>query len=358
MKAQLRCGIVGHYICSNGNLIVLTQAHKPCIMLSKGNDAVRNASCVVVSFLVGFLISATILTYQTDKGVQLINRRLNNVPSTPEIATWGETHGILLESKNVPYDCQHNKNRMCCSVLEPRAPSYSIKNRCQGQMNSLNSSSKNTRQRNKKEACKLHKEYMSSPYELRHILKAKDISSITNTDKRRAALVAFITSQDEIDAANIWLRRVKVRMAPGNANVEVTSEDEEYLSKFQITKTCGTGRDSLTNITWYEWIEPLAIFGRHPFALSNCGNADVETLSRKRKNYPGAVELMNVDYILTQSAKTFYNSTVNKMGQQNVGHPVREFLLDAGSHSFESSLIWLTCAYSQVQTLHPPSLVS
>lgn len=28
---------------------------------------------------------------------------------------------------------------------------------------------------------------------------------------------------------------------------------------------------------------------------------------------------------------------------------VKQFLLDAGSHSFESSLIWLTCAYSQRQ---------
>jgi hypothetical protein len=331
--------------------LIFTQIHKPFTMLSKGNDTARNASCVLVSFLIGFLLSAIIITYQTDNGVLSINRRLGGVPSAPEIATWGETHGILLESKNVPYDCQYNNNRMCCSALEPRAPSYSIKNRCHGQLSSLNSSSssKNNRQKNRREVCKLHREYISSPYELRHILKAKDISSIINTVKRREALVEFITSQDEIDSANIWLRRVKVRMAPGNGNVEVTSEDEEFLSKFRITKTCGTGRDSLTNVTWYEWIEPLAVFGRHPFAMSNCANPDVEALSKKRKNYPGAVELMNVDYILTQSAKSFYNNTVNKLGQQNAGHPVREFLLDAGSHSFESSLIWLTCAYSQVR---------
>ena len=321
------------------------------MMIAKEKEVFRNVSWIIGSFLVGFLLSAIIITYRTDVGILFMHRRLSDAPNPPEIAVWGETHGILLESKNVPYDCQHNKNRMCCSVLEPRAPSYSIKNRCQRQLNSPNSFSKNIRQKSRSEVCKLHKEYISSPYELRHILMAKNISSVMSPDIRRAALVEFITSQDEIDFANIWLKRVRLRMGPGNADVDVTSDDEEFLSKFRITKTCSTGRNSSTNITWYEWIEPLAVFGRHPFALSNCDNADVDKLSRLRRNYPGAVELMNVDYILTQSAKSFYNNTINKMGQQNAGHPVREFLFDAGSHSFESSLIWLTCAYSQVSIL-------
>jgi hypothetical protein len=226
-------------------------------------------------------------------------------------ATWGETHGILLESKNIPYDCTYNNNKMCCSALRPR-PSAQEKLESK-----VASTARNIKGRN---ICAIVKLYVSSPYEIRHIEKAKVLSAMKSEVERRKALVDFITSQEEIDAANIWLNRVKVRMSSNRSSDIVTQDDEMYLSRFLITKTCPSIKGVPLEFSWSEWIEPLSVFGRHPYALSNCGNDDVNKISLQRQNYPGPTQLMNVDYILTQSANSFFNNTTPHMGQRYKGY--------------------------------------
>jgi hypothetical protein len=41
----------------------------------------------------------------------------------------------------------------------------------------------------------------------------------------------------------------------------VHPDDDEYMSKFVITTTCGQARPK----QWVEWIEPLSVHARHPF---------------------------------------------------------------------------------------------
>ena len=46
-------------------------------------------------------------------------------------------------------------------------------------------------------------------------------------------------------------------------------EDREYLSRFHVISKCGTSEDSSADVLeWDEWIEPINIAARHPFAFS------------------------------------------------------------------------------------------
>lgn len=55
--------------------------------------------------------------------------------------------------------------------------------------------------------------------------------------------------------------------------------------------------------------------------------------------------IMNVDYILLQSAKSLphYELTPSETVRKT-----KKYLFDAGTSRFDSSLFWLTCAFSQV----------
>eukprot|EP00596_Hydrurales_sp_CCMP1899_P007600 CAMPEP_0119051566 /NCGR_PEP_ID=MMETSP1177-20130426/73140_1 /TAXON_ID=2985 /ORGANISM="Ochromonas sp, Strain CCMP1899" /LENGTH=180 /DNA_ID=CAMNT_0007030811 /DNA_START=343 /DNA_END=882 /DNA_ORIENTATION=+ len=168
---------------------------------------------------------------------------------------------------------------------------------------------------------------------------AYNLSMIGNYDQRRKLLIDFITSQEQVDAAYLWLKRVRTRMK--SPTETATEEDYMYLSRFRITKRCHTPK--IESSTWYEWIEPITVHARHPFSVSHCGNQDVHDLFLKRNNYRGNSSIMDVDYILTQSAASFYNTTPNSI----INNRPKRFLFDAGTSTFQSSLIWFTCAYSQ-----------
>jgi hypothetical protein len=184
---------------------------------------------------------------------------------------------------------------------------------------------------------------MSSPYELKHFEMAKILSAISDSKVRRRLLVDFITSQEEVDNSNTWLKRVQLRMNNSTLVNQLAIEDDyKYLSRFKVTKYCHASTKK--NITWNEWIEPITVHARNPFSVSNCGNQDVKDLFLKRKNYSGALNIFNVDYILTQSGRSFDN---NKNVGQKTDNSAKKFLLDAGTSTFLSSLTWFTCAYSQ-----------
>jgi hypothetical protein len=140
---------------------------------------------------------------------------------------------------------------MCCSALKSR-PS------AQEKLESKTASTvRNTKGRN---VCVIVKSYISSPYEILHIEKARVLSMMKNEVQRRKALVDFITSQEEIDAANIWLNRVKVRMNSNKSSDIITHDDEQFLSRFLITKTCPSFKGVPVISSWFEWIEPIFIY--------------------------------------------------------------------------------------------------
>lgn len=219
-----------------------------------------------------------------------------NASSSRRLLEWANVYpGIT--SSTVPMDCQFQDKPLCCSALQNPPPedrdgiSLEV-------MSSLQH----------KGVCVTHKEYFPSPYETRHLKKAKEISLIPDRAERHGHLLDFIASPEEVRAAQKWLERVRVHMGSGsrgsgrsgkksgsvhsggyNSRMKrlrrahggrsearqralltgdlqdpsaVHPDDEEYMSKFVLTTTC-SGEQGVEERV--EWIEPLSVHGRHPF---------------------------------------------------------------------------------------------
>ena len=122
-------------------------------------------------------------------------------------------------------------------------------------------------------------------------------------------LKAFIRSDDEVKRSVEWLERVKIRMTSPD-DVPETENDRKYLSRFEYTKTC-KGETAVTK--WIEWIEPLTVHTRHPFAY----------LHPVPK--PGSDEsVLNADYVLFASASHLKSSRQ---------HKAKSFFIDAGEQT-------------------------
>ena len=191
--------------------------------------------------------------------------------------------------------------------------------------------------------CRLDKKYFPSPYELEHIDFAKQLASETlanNQTARLEMLLARITSREEYDNSLNWLQRVKEHMQ-SEKTPEKNNMDEKYLSRWEIIKTCeGNKVDK-----WVEWIEPLILQSRHPFAYRRCRHSSpiYWDIKRAYASFPSNASnpgFNNVDYILLKSGLDVYRGSSGK-------EKIKHYLLDAGSSTFDSSLWWFICAYSQ-----------
>jgi hypothetical protein len=203
--------------------------------------------------------------------------------------------------------------------------------------------------------CSVVRKYISSPYELMHIKKAEELQGMQEGNIRIDALVDFMIA--DIPKANVWLARVKARMG-GEEEVEETEDDLQYLSRFEVTRSCtGAATES-----WLEWIEPLTVHARHPFAFASCfvGSRNhlryfVDTYKSHIPEMHFAHGLTQVDYLLIKSAASIardlgtpvststYQDPLWLRNQQ----PTKLFFLDAGTSIFTSSLSWFVCAYMQ-----------
>ena len=127
-----------------------------------------------------------------------------------------------------------------------------------------------------------------------------------------------------------------------------------------------------------EWIEPLTVHARHPLCLGSCADRDASGITRKDfQNHPGLKQtgVIDNDYILLgkgsfdeKFSTAHYNSnsekklahqhsspdatlTQQRANRRAVGphtRRTRNFLLDAGTSTFKSSLWWFICGYEQV----------
>jgi hypothetical protein len=103
--------------------------------------------------------------------------------------------------------------------------------------------------------------------------------------------------------------------------------------------------------TWKEWIEPITIHARHPFGMSTCRNT-------QKYSWKTRTGRSDSDYVLLQSGKALHDHTYPKHYSNTGGRKhkksslqannIKHFMLDAGTSTFDSSLFWFTCAYSQV----------
>jgi hypothetical protein len=122
-----------------------------------------------------------------------------------------------------------------------------------------------------------------------------------------AALISFITSDAEIEAASRWTKRIHERMLNPYSEKD-TADDYEYLSYFEVEQTCiftegataGTAGSTIT--TWKEWIEPLSVHMRHPFSLGKCKMSMFDSLADRFKfeehNITTRTDKTSVDHVL------------------------------------------------------------
>jgi hypothetical protein len=277
--------------------------------------------------------------------------------STVKCVKWGNTFDVSLSSKNVQRNCQLPSGKpICCAALEERDPlkedSFSKgvgNNYSPKRLPSTLSSS--TVKGGKENTCMIEKKYISSPQELRDLAKAKEISLLSSdhTDERRVnALVDYVISEEIIKNSTLWLERVKVHMTDDRNVIDKGKQhDLEFLSRFEVSRSC---EDSSLNDEWIEWIEPLTITARHPFGFGRCRLATPHFRSDTPRT-----DRSNVDYVLLQSGESIFKQNYNNNGKRfnyankkQKNTPIRHFMFDAGTSTFDSSLYWFTCGYSQV----------
>jgi hypothetical protein len=184
--------------------------------------------------------------------------------------------------------------------------------------------------------CTRTKQYIPSPYEIKQITTVNKLSEITDYHSREEQLMEFVTSRNQIRSAQIWLKRVHERMTSNVSSIIPNEVDFAYLSRFVITENC-TNREAKKRV---EWIEPLSIHARHPFAFLSCAKFDSPTYSKRLKDLPKE-NIQNIDYVLLQQKPTM----------AAMHHPGKKFLFDAGTSYYESSLWWMLCSYFKVEVL-------
>jgi hypothetical protein len=175
--------------------------------------------------------------------------------------------------------------------------------------------------------CGVKKVYYPSPYENHSRELMWKLHAITDDIERGTRMLEMLNNEAEALHSKKWLKLVQLRMS--NTDAPETFDDIFYLSKFEVTRTCGTRIE-----TWTEWIEPLTIHFRHPFAFSSCHFVHTD------ENIVPKTGIQATEYILVKNGN---NPDVSRKHGN-----ARRILIDAGTSRFDSSLWWFMCAYDKV----------
>ena len=262
---------------------------------------------------------------------------------------WGTTFGGLSPSYITHYDCNFGSFKTCCAMFNYTGDVHEIKNGTHvPQLKDDPATS---------QECTVKKIYFPSKYELDNYAKAKEIALNPNEDQRRAMLSTFFV--EDIPHSNRWLARVNKRMQYSEEEIVANEDDHAYLSKFQVTKTC-PGPAASQPETWFEWIEPLSIHARHPFAYVGC----VPGFEKHASEMDFKAQIQSPDFVLLQSGRALHNQTSiahhghhrmaphrNHQAEHSATHTsTHNYFFDGGTSTFQSSLNWFLCAYLQVKT--------
>jgi len=284
---------------------------------------------------------------------------------------WGSQFAVPLDGSNVELGCTSPGGKPVCCVAtsegaQVRGVGYGMEDDANFTGIAANTAAG---------TCTTEKKYFSSAHEMREITVAERIGKIGAAElaayndngqkdevdsgtrlplhvhtSRLNALLGYVTSPESVSNATTWLGRVKEHMKSELVPDE-TSADREFLSRFEFIETC----DGKIARKWTEWIEPLTVTARHPFGFGNCRPAHAKYSESKSPRKPRS----DVDYVLLQSGKQLVKqeksaarSGVGKGKVKGKGdllskRPMKHFMLDAGTSTFDSSLYWFTCAFSQ-----------
>ena len=181
--------------------------------------------------------------------------------------------------------------------------------------------------------CEISRKYIPSPHELLELDLAYWLQNMTDVEVRWTNLTWLIASDGMLDNSTKWLDRLSDHMK-SSEHLLANDVDNEFLSKFHVTATCPDGQTD----EWDEYIEPLTIHARHPLGFSTCKHTSMYYGKSQRRGRS------NVDYVLLQSG---YHLDRHRSHSRAVHKHARNFMLDAGTSTFDSSLIWFTCGYAQ-----------
>lgn len=228
---------------------------------------------------------------------------------------WGGQFEVPLRSNNVRKDCVLPDGRpVCCAAIfanssytddsmkSSRGIGYSytaVKLQTTAVLDT------NTERGRSKARCNVSRVYISSPQEERDLTMSLQLEKITDSEQRLDALLKYVVSDEMVNNATKWLTRVAAHMQ-SEYILESNDLDREFLSRFHVTRRCGAGSE-LTE--WDEWIEPINIAARHPFAFSRCRNT-----WQYFKGMKGA-DRSDVDYVLLQSGVALADSIYQPSGK-------------------------------------------
>ena len=186
---------------------------------------------------------------------------------------WGSKFDVPLRSKNVRRDCSLPDGRSICCAAVFSNSSYtedgSKPSRGIGYSYQPSPIRDPEKLKEKMITCNTQKIYISSPQEKRDLFMSIELEKISDPDKRLSSLLKHVTSDEMMMNSTKWLKRISAHMQ--SANILTTNDvDKEFLSRFHVIRSC-VGVDQLdgnfSRSEWDEWIEPLNIAARHPFAF-------------------------------------------------------------------------------------------
>lgn len=190
--------------------------------------------------------------FPQDKSLQVIfeDAVLSSGRLRRSLMDWGKSFGGV-QSNNIFKNCSFNHFPVCCSVF-----SYSDES-----VRPIKAHRQLHESINERSRCDLYREYISSPYEDRQVDKAAQLNQIIDVAERKRDLIAFISSTEEKDSADIWIRRAAVHMSSDEIRHDAKN-DQEYLSYFLFTKECSQPDGSIEAQTWCGKFHILIVMGR------------------------------------------------------------------------------------------------
>lgn len=221
---------------------------------------------------------------------------------------WGNQFNVPIISANVRKDCILPDGRpVCCAAVLSNSTyveDISKPSRGVGYSFQQTFAVSSTASVSAVTACEITRTYFSSPQEERDLHKSLQLELIADETERLDHLLKYVTSDEMMMNSTMWLDRVRAHMQ-SEITLTVNPVDREFLSRFHVVRKCTgiSGFDSgLKLFEWDEWIEPVNIAARHPFAFSRCRHT--RQYFRKKQG----ADRSDVDYILLQSGKALADS--------------------------------------------------
>jgi hypothetical protein len=227
---------------------------------------------------------------------------------------WKKMYQFPLEGQNIMKDCKlPNGSPICCSALS-------------GHFNKTTTGGDRERRKKRRGKCITTRTYESSDYEMRHLEAAQTLKGV-------GPLWNFVQSPEEMLSATNWLQDVKSLMTEDHYGAAL-EPNQTHLSRFIVTEDCGDAGSTSS----VEYIEPITVTARHPFAWSwsGCDNNVAKKGFKKWARKDKRTHLCDTDFVVL----------ANKQWTQN---SAKKYFFDAGSSTFDSSGWWFMCGYSQVR---------